>query len=240
MIRSSIEKFLKCGDLIHWHAHIHAIVPEGVFTSSGHFVHIPDIWQYRAVEIWQEHVFDLLLDECKITLEVAASMRAWKHSGFGVDTSVKIAGGDNTGMQHLVEYIARCPFSLARMIDHAVALSSLLCAGSILSNGDAMKELILSKVKACVAVLEPSASVYLFGSRTRNDFTTTSDWDFLVLVDDEVTVARADRIRHALYEIEWETGEVISTVVKSRQVWDDPGYRVVPLHQSVEREGILL
>jgi hypothetical protein len=107
------------GDLINWHAHIHAIVPEGVFTSSGHFVHIPDIWQYRAVEIWQEHVFDLLLDECKITLEVAASMRAWKHSGFSVDTSVKIAGGDNTGMQHLVEYIARCPFSLARMISVA-------------------------------------------------------------------------------------------------------------------------
>jgi hypothetical protein len=78
-----------------------------VFTSSGHFVHIPDIWQYRAVEIWQEHVFDLLLDECKITLEVAASMRAWKHSGFSVDTSVKIAGGDNDGMQHLVEYIIR-------------------------------------------------------------------------------------------------------------------------------------
>nr|MCU0608822.1 transposase [Chitinispirillaceae bacterium] len=119
VIRSSIEKFLKCGDLIHWHAHIHAIVPEGVFTSSGHFVHIPDIWQYRAVEIWQEHVFDLLLDECKITLEVAASMRAWKHPGFSVDTSVKIAGGDNDGMQHLVEYIARCPFSLARMISVA-------------------------------------------------------------------------------------------------------------------------
>jgi len=104
------------GDLIHWHAHIHAIVPEGVFTESGFFVHIPNIWQYRAAEIWQEHVFDLLLDECKITPDVAASMRGWKHSGFSVDTSVRIDGGDHGGMQHLVEYIARCPFSLARMI----------------------------------------------------------------------------------------------------------------------------
>jgi ribosomal protein S27E len=36
------------GDLIHWHSHIHAIVPEGVFTESGYFVHIPDIWRHRA------------------------------------------------------------------------------------------------------------------------------------------------------------------------------------------------
>ena len=47
------------GDLIHWHSHIHAIVPEGVFTDTGHFVHIPDIWRHRAADIWQEKVFDL-------------------------------------------------------------------------------------------------------------------------------------------------------------------------------------
>jgi hypothetical protein len=40
------------GDLIHWHSHVHAIVSEGVFTESGHFVHIPDTWKHRAIEIW--------------------------------------------------------------------------------------------------------------------------------------------------------------------------------------------
>ena len=43
-------------------------------------------------------------------------MRGWKHSGFSVDNSVRIEAGDHTGMQRLVEYIARCPFSLARMV----------------------------------------------------------------------------------------------------------------------------
>ena len=103
-----------------------------------------------------------------------------------------------------------------------------------------MKDGLLLKVKKCILEIEPSAEVFLFGSRARKDFTEFSDWDFLVLMDGEVTTARADKIRHSLYEIEWETGEVISTIVKSRQLWNDPNYRIVPLHKAVEREGILL
>jgi hypothetical protein len=112
------------GSLVNFHPHIHAIVAEGVFTESGHtsagsvhrFVHIPDIFTHRAVEFWQERVFALLLDEHKINDEIAGSMRGWKHSGFSVDTSVRIERGDNAGMQRLVEYVSRCPFSLSRMV----------------------------------------------------------------------------------------------------------------------------
>jgi hypothetical protein len=104
------------GDLVHWHSHIHAIVPEGVFTESGHFVHVPEIFKHRAVEFWQERVFALLLDEHKINDEIAGSMRSWRHSGFSVDNSVRIERGDKAGMQRLIEYIARCPFSLGRMV----------------------------------------------------------------------------------------------------------------------------
>jgi hypothetical protein len=104
------------GDLIHWHSHIHAIVPEGVFTDTGNFVPIPDIWKHRAADIWQEKVFELLLDACKIDPDVVANMRGWRHSGFNVDNSVRIEAGDHAGMRRLVEYISRCPFSLARMI----------------------------------------------------------------------------------------------------------------------------
>jgi hypothetical protein len=102
--------------LIHWHSHIHAIVAEGVFTENGHFIYIPDIWKHRAAELWRERVFGLLLDEMKINETVTASMRGWKHSGFSVDNFVRIQAGDKAGMQRLVEYVARCPFSLARMV----------------------------------------------------------------------------------------------------------------------------
>jgi hypothetical protein len=42
------------GDLRNYHPHIHAVAPEGVFTESGYFVHIPYVCRLRAVEIWQE------------------------------------------------------------------------------------------------------------------------------------------------------------------------------------------
>jgi hypothetical protein len=71
------------GDLVHWHSHVHTIVAEGVFTESGHtstglsagFVHIPDVWLHRAIEIWQEKVFFLLLDIGRIDQDVVANMR---------------------------------------------------------------------------------------------------------------------------------------------------------------------
>jgi hypothetical protein len=104
------------GDLVHFHPHIHAIVPEGVFTDTGHFVAIPDIWKHRAEEFWRERVFRFMLDTFKITDETVANMRNWRHSGFSVDNSVRIEKDDHAGMQRLIEYIARCPFSLTRMI----------------------------------------------------------------------------------------------------------------------------
>jgi hypothetical protein len=65
-----------------WHPHVHSIVPEGIFTENGHFVHIPDIWKHKADKIFAERVFAFLLAEHKINEETAGSMRSWKHSGF--------------------------------------------------------------------------------------------------------------------------------------------------------------
>ena len=43
-------------------------------------------------------------------------MPSWPHSGFSIDNAVRIEAGDEAGMQRLVSYVSRCPFSLARMI----------------------------------------------------------------------------------------------------------------------------
>ena len=106
------------GDLSHWHSHVHALVAEGVFTPDGHFIAVPypGLQRQRAEEIWRDKVFDLLFDEGLLSLDTIESMMGWKHSGFNIDTSVRIEADDHAGMQRLVEYIARCPFSLARMV----------------------------------------------------------------------------------------------------------------------------
>ena len=44
------------------------------------------------------------------------NIQGWKHSGFSVDNQVYVEKDDKKGMQRLIEYLARCPFSLARII----------------------------------------------------------------------------------------------------------------------------
>ena len=101
-----------------------------------------------------------------------------------------------------------------------------------------MHEEILRKVKEAVLKLEPSAEIILYGSRARDDYREYSDWDFLILLAGQIDTKRTDRIRYALYEIELDTDQIISSIVRSRQEWDSPRYSVVPLHSNVEREGI--
>ena len=103
-----------------------------------------------------------------------------------------------------------------------------------------MKNQILDKIKTVVKHVEPSAQVILFGSRARKNHGRTSDWDLLILLNGQVDTPRIDRVRHGLYEVEWETGQIISSIVRSNRQWNSPQYRSLPLHANVEKEGILL
>jgi predicted nucleotidyltransferase len=103
-----------------------------------------------------------------------------------------------------------------------------------------MKSEILNKVKEAILKIEPSAEIILYGSRARDDFHEGSDWDFMILVDGEVDDKRTDKIRHQLYEIEWETGDVLCSIVRSRADWDSPEYGIIPLYKNIRHEGITL
>jgi len=65
---------------------------------------------------WQEAVFALYLSKGKIEPEVVENMRTWPHSGFSVDQSVFLPAGDQRGIERLVQYMTRCPFSLSRLV----------------------------------------------------------------------------------------------------------------------------
>ncbi len=61
-------------------------------------------------------MFALDLAEDKIEPEVVENMRGWPHSGFSVDQSVHLPAGDRAGVERLVQYMTRCPFSLSRLV----------------------------------------------------------------------------------------------------------------------------
>jgi uncharacterized protein len=99
---------------------------------------------------------------------------------------------------------------------------------------------LLKQIKQAVHEVEPNAEIILYGSRSRGDAVSESDWDFLILVDGPLSDDRTDRIRHRLYEVEWESEEVISSIIRNREQWHSSSYQAMPFHQKVEQEGIRL
>jgi len=102
------------------------------------------------------------------------------------------------------------------------------------------REELITQIRQAVHEIEPESEIILYGSRSRGDALSDSDWDFLILVDGSTSDERTDRIRHRLYEIEWESGEVISSIVRNREEWNSDLYQTMPFHKRVQQEGMRL
>ena len=102
------------------------------------------------------------------------------------------------------------------------------------------KQEILSRIKKIVYRTEPTSSLILFGSYARGDNTKSSDIDLLILIDkDKITYFDEKRIKYPLYDLEFETGLIISPIVFSRKDWETR-HCVTPFYNNVKREGIIL
>jgi hypothetical protein len=104
------------GQLLHWHPHLHVLITCGAWTPEGEFLQLPEFEMERLLVAWQDVVFELYLAEEKIEPEVVENMRTWPHSGFSVDQSVFLPAGDQAGIERLIQYLTRCPFSLSRLV----------------------------------------------------------------------------------------------------------------------------
>ena len=99
---------------------------------------------------------------------------------------------------------------------------------------------IQNRIKNTIRNKDPKAVAYLFGSRARGDSRPDSDWDILILVDaDKVTNEMEDTFRDELYDLELETGHIISTFIYPKNYWNNM-LKYSPLYKSVYKEGIQL
>ena len=106
--------------------------------------------------------------------------------------------------------------------------------------GKISKAELLKRVKATIKAISPDAEIILYGSRARGTARADSDWDFLILLPDTVNKTLEMRIKDALYDIELETGMVLSSIVRSKKEWFSNRYRVVPLRKEIEKDGIAI
>lgn len=99
---------------------------------------------------------------------------------------------------------------------------------------------ILFRIKQLVNLAEPSATVILYGSYARGQENEQSDIDVLILVDNEkITYNDEQRIKYPLYDLEFETGKIISPLILSRNDWETRHVET-PFYKNVKKDGVLL
>ena len=83
------------------------------------------------------------------------------------------------------------------------------------------KKFILSIVKKRVKEIDPDARIILFGSRARKDHHKDSDWDFLILTKQVVTIELKNQITDSFFEAELETDNILTSIVQNQYQWEN-------------------
>jgi predicted nucleotidyltransferase len=95
-------------------------------------------------------------------------------------------------------------------------------------------------IKNLVKSTEPDATIILYGSYARGDNRKDSDLDLLILLDkDKITREDEKKVKYPLYDIEFETGQIISPLVISKKDWETR-HKITPFYDNIRREGVIL
>lgn len=99
---------------------------------------------------------------------------------------------------------------------------------------------IFNKIKAAVALHIPKDAIaLLYGSQARNDETSESDWDILVILNkSKLQPSDFDNITYPLTKLGWEIDTEINPIMYTKEEWEKS--KITPFYQNVQRDAILL
>jgi predicted nucleotidyltransferase len=97
----------------------------------------------------------------------------------------------------------------------------------------------VSKLKSMIiGTFGVKTEVRLFGSVARKNFSADSDIDLLVLLPMPVTSDMEEQIFDMAFDVELELGVIFGIIVHSKNDWVSSFLTQMPIHGSIEREGI--
>jgi predicted nucleotidyltransferase len=103
-----------------------------------------------------------------------------------------------------------------------------------------MKEKILQEIKQTITKIVPNSKMFLFGSRARNEAKKYSDWDILILIDNNSKIRDLEeQIINNLYEIELKYSIAISILVYEENLWNEK-YSLTELYENINNEGVMI
>ena len=103
-----------------------------------------------------------------------------------------------------------------------------------------MENELLQKIKNSVEATSPGAMVIYYGSGARGEAKADSDIDLLILLNNEnISYTDEKKIKYPLYDIEFETGKIISPLILSKQQWEKQ-HSATAFYANVKKDGILL
>ena len=104
-------------------------------------------------------------------------------------------------------------------------------------NAKENNQIIQAIAEKANSVIPANSELILFGSRARGDAHEGSDWDILILLDqDRIGSGDFDLYSYPFRELGWDLGQYINVVLFTKKAWQQEA--ASPFHENVNEEGI--